>query len=115
MASRDRAFRYVWYSRTRPAPYYYSPSDPKAPETYQATETVRSDSASRMPPSAYICAHGRVEGTILLEGSRRRSPGIIAGCVQRERMGPLVKDWQNNGGNQIKRVLGGIYAQLNAG
>ena len=52
------------------------------------------------------------KGTILLDGVGGGAQDIIAGHRDASDWDQLVKDWQNNGGNQIKQEFAASYTQL---
>jgi hypothetical protein len=53
------------------------------------------------------------KGSILLDSIGNGAQDIIAGRRSLDEWDQLVKDWQTNGGNQIKTELAASYAQLN--
>ena len=55
------------------------------------------------------------KGTILLDGIGGAAQDIIAGRRSSDEWDQVVKDWQTNGGSQIKSELAASYAQLTSG
>ena len=106
-------FGNAWYSLTRPAPYYYSPADPKAPETYQGYEKLLAPLGVEDASIGTFSPTFAAKGTILLDGVGGGAQDIIAGRRPVSDWDQLVKDWQNQGGNQIKQEFAASYAQLN--
>lgn len=105
----------AWYSLTRPGPAYYSPADPKAPETYQGYEKLLAPLGVEDASIGTFSPTFASKGTILLDGVGGGAQDIIAGHRPASDWDQLVKDWQNNGGNQIKQEFAASYAQLMGG
>ena len=103
----------AWYSLTRPAPSYYSPADPKAPEIYQGYEKLLAPLGVEDASIGTFSPTFAAKGTILLDGVGGGAQDIIAGRRPVSDWDQLVKDWQNQGGNQIKQEFAASYAQLN--
>jgi putative aldouronate transport system substrate-binding protein len=103
----------AWYSLTRPAPSYYSPADPKAPEIYQGYEKLLAPLGMEDASIGTFSPTFAARGTILLDGVGGGAQDIIAGRRPVSDWDQLVKDWQNQGGNQIKQEFAASYAQLN--
>jgi putative aldouronate transport system substrate-binding protein len=106
-------FGSAWYSLTAPAPSYYSPADPKAPEVYQGYEKVLAPLGVEDASIGTFSSTFASKGTILLEGVGGSAQDIIAGRRPVGEWEQIVKDWQTNGGNQIKQELAASYALLN--
>jgi putative aldouronate transport system substrate-binding protein len=106
-------FGSAWYSLTAPAPSYYSPADPKAPEVYQGYEKVLAPMGVEDASIGTFSSTFASKGTILLEGVGGSAQDIIAGRRAVGEWEQIVKDWQTNGGNQIKQELAASYALLN--
>jgi putative aldouronate transport system substrate-binding protein len=105
----------AWYSLVRPSPYYYSPADPKAPEIYQGYEKQLAPIGVEDASIGTFSPTFAAKGTILLDSIGGGAQDIIAGRRDVSDWDQLVKDWQNNGGNQIKSEFAASYAQLNSG
>jgi putative aldouronate transport system substrate-binding protein len=105
----------AWYSLTAPQPTWYSPADPLAPEIYQGYEKVLAPLGVEDASIGTFSPTFASKGTILLEGIGGSAQDIIAGRRNLGEWEQLVKDWQNNGGNQIKTELAASYAQLMSG
>jgi putative aldouronate transport system substrate-binding protein len=104
----------AWYSLTRPATNYYSPADPKAPEIYQGYEKLLAPIGVEDASIGTFSPTFASKGTILLDGIGNGAQDIIAGRRSITEWDQLIKDWQNNGGTQIKTELAASYAQLNS-
>jgi putative aldouronate transport system substrate-binding protein len=104
----------AWYSLTSPAPTWYSPADPQAPAIYQGYEKLLAPMGVEDASIGTFSQTFASRGTILLEGIGGAAQDIIAGRRSLSDWDQLVRDWQNNGGNQIKSELAASYAQLNA-
>ncbi|MBV9581386.1 MAG: hypothetical protein JO057_22635 [Chloroflexi bacterium] len=103
----------AWYSLVRPSPYYYSPADPKAPEIYQGYEKLLAPMGVEDASLGTFSPTFAAKGTILLDAVGGGAQDIIAGRRNVGDWDQLVKDWQNNGGNQMKDEFAASYAQLN--
>jgi putative aldouronate transport system substrate-binding protein len=106
-------FGSAWYSLTRPPASYYSPADPQAPVTYQGYEKQLAPLGVEDASIGCFAPTFAAKGTILLDGVGGGAQDIIAGRRNMSEWDQLVKDWQNNGGNQIKAEFAASYAQLN--
>jgi putative aldouronate transport system substrate-binding protein len=105
----------AWYSLTRPLPYRYSPSDPQAASIYQGYEKLLAPLGVEDASIGTFSPTFASKGTILLDGVGGGAQDIIAGHRSLSDWDQLVKDWQSNGGNQIKQEFAASYAQLNGG
>lgn len=105
----------AWFSLTRASGNYYSPADPKAPEIYQGYEKLLAPLGVEDASIGCFSPTFAAKGTILLDGVGGGAQDIIAGRRSASEWDQLVKDWQNNGGNQIKEEFARSYAQLNGG
>jgi putative aldouronate transport system substrate-binding protein len=103
-----------WYALTAPQPSWYSPADPKAPEIYQGYEKLLQPMGVEDASIGTFSPTFASKGTILLDGVGGAAQDIIAGRRNLSEWQQIVKDWQNNGGNQIKTELAASYAQLTA-
>jgi len=102
----------AWYSLTAPPPYYYSPADPSAPQLYQGYEKLLAPMGVEDASIGTFSPTFASKGTILLDSVGNGAQDIIAGRRPVSDWEQLVKDWQNNGGNQVKDELAASYAQL---
>lgn len=109
------SFGSAWGSLTRGAPFYYSPADPKAPEIYQGYEKLLAPLGVEDASIGTFSPTFAAKGTILLDGVGGGAQDIIAGRRPASDWDQIVKDWQTNGGNQIKTEFAASYAQLNGG
>src|SRR5205823_1413335 len=91
-----------WYALTAPQPYWYSPADPKAPEIYQGYEKLLAPMGVEDASIGTFSPSFASKGTILLDGIGGAAQDIIAQRRSVDEWDQVVKDWQNNGGNQIK-------------
>jgi len=105
----------AWYSLTAPQPTWYSPADPQAPRIYQGYEKQLAPLGVEDASIGTFSPTFASKGTILLEGIGGAAQDIIAGRRNLGEWEQLVKDWQNNGGNQMKTELAASYAQLMSG
>jgi putative aldouronate transport system substrate-binding protein len=105
----------AWYSLTSAQPTWYSPADPRAPEMYQGYEKLLAPMGVENASIGTFSSTFASKGTILLEGIGGAAQDIIAGRRNLSEWEQLVKDWQSNGGNQIKSELAASYAQLTSG
>ena len=105
-------FGSAWYSLTRPSAGYYSPADPKAPEIYQGYEKQLAPLGVEDASIGCFSPTFAAKGVILLDGVGGGAQDIIAGRRDISEWDQLVKDWQNNGGTQIKDEFAKSYAQL---
>ncbi len=105
----------AWYSLVRPSPYYYSPADPRAPEIYQGYEKLLAPIGVEDASIGTFSPTFAAKGTILLDSIGGGAQDIIAGRRNLSEWDQLVKDWQTNGGNQMKDEFAASYAQLNSG
>jgi len=108
-------FGSAWYSLTRPPTAWYSPADPQAPATYQGYEKMLAPLGVEDASIGTFSPTFAAKGTILLEGIGGAAQDIIAGRRSVDDWDQIVKDWQNNGGNQAKAELAASYAQLTSG
>jgi putative aldouronate transport system substrate-binding protein len=106
-------FGSAWYSLTAPQPSWYSPADPKAPQVYQGYEKFLAPLGVEDASIGTFSPTFASKGTILLDSIGGAAQDIIAGRRSIAEWDQIVKDWQNNGGNQIKSELAASYAQLN--
>jgi putative aldouronate transport system substrate-binding protein len=107
------AFGSAWYSLTAPPPFYYSPADPSAPQVYQGYEKLLAPLGVEDASIGTFSQTFASKGTILLDAVGGGAQDIIAGRRPVGDWEQLVKDWQTNGGNQVKDELATSYAQLN--
>jgi len=108
-------FGSAWYSLTRPATAYYSPADPQAPGVYQGYEKLLAPLGVEDASIGTFSPTFASKGTILLDGIGGAAQDIIAGRRSSDEWDQVVKDWQTNGGSQIKSELAASYAQLTSG
>jgi putative aldouronate transport system substrate-binding protein len=106
-------FGSAWYSLTAPQPSWYSPADPTAPQIYQGYEKLLAPMGVEDASIGSFSPTFASKGTILLDSIGNGAQDIIAGRRSIDEWDQLVKDWQNNGGNQVKTELAASYAQLN--
>ncbi|HEV7666639.1 MAG TPA: hypothetical protein VGQ62_24100, partial [Chloroflexota bacterium] len=105
----------AWYSLTAPQPTWYSPADPQAAAIYQGYEKLLAPMGVEDASIGSFSQTFATKGTILLEGIGGAAQDIIAGRRNLAEWDQLVKDWQTNGGNQIKSELAASYVQLMSG
>jgi putative aldouronate transport system substrate-binding protein len=101
-----------WYSLTNAQPSWYSPADPKAAELYQGYEKFLAPQGVEDASIGTFSPTFASKGTILLETIGGAAQDIIAGRRSIDEWDQVVKEWQSNGGTQIKTELGASYAQL---
>src|SRR5262249_52785056 len=89
-------FGSAWFSLTRQAPFYYSPADPKAPETYQGYEKVLAPLGIEDASIGTFSPTFASKGTILLDGVGGGAQDIIAGRRPTSDWDQIVKDRQAN-------------------
>ena len=105
----------AWYALTRSQTAYYSPAYSEAPKVYQGYEKLLAPLGVEDASIGTFSQTFASKGTILLDGVGGGAQDIIAGRRSLSEWDQLVKDWQNNGGNQIKEELSASYAQLMSG
>jgi putative aldouronate transport system substrate-binding protein len=105
----------AWYSLTAPQPYWYSPADPQAPKIYQGYEQFLAPMGVEDASIGTFSPMFASKGTILLDGIGGAAQDIIAQRRSVDDWDGVVRDWQNNGGNQIKNERASSYAQLQSG
>jgi len=72
-------FGTAWYSLTRPAPYYYSPTDPKAPAIYQGYEKQLAPLGVEDASIGLFSPTFASTGAMLLDGVGGGAQDIVAG------------------------------------